>query len=127
MPGSVANATPSTVMPLAVARLFAESREVPGRVNEYRDGTVQRRREASTGRRRFTATVRVDATGLVALRTFWSAVKQGAFYYYHLTEAVYDATGVATAGRYTVRFAGGWSEAMEMARGEAMVNLVEVA
>jgi hypothetical protein len=128
VPGSVANAAPSGVMPLAVARLFGEARGLPVRENEYRDGTLQRVREASTSRRKFTSTARLGAAELVALRTFWVAAGVGAFYYYHLKEApVYDATGVATAGRYTVRFEGGWSEGMEMARGEAAVTLVEVA
>src|SRR4051794_32193939 len=116
MPGSVANASPSAVMPLALARQFSEQRELPVRVNEYRDGTLHRTREASTSRRRFTATVRLDATNLIALQSFWATMRQSAFFYYHLKETPsggYDPTGVATAGRYTVRLATPWAESMD--------------
>ena len=127
MPGSVANAAPSTVMPFGACKAFSESRELAVRGNEYPDGTLQRVRQVATSRRSFSQTRRLAGSDLVALRTFWLTVRHGAFYFYHSKEGAYDATGVATAGRYTVRFEGDWSQAMEIARGEVGLGLVEVA
>ena len=39
----------------------------------------------------------------------------------------HDPTGVATAGRYTVRFEGYWEQMVGMARGDAGISLVELA
>lgn len=49
-----------------------------------------------------------------------------AFYFYDLYETFplfsYDPTGVALRGRYTVRFEGGWSQAMGLGRGDVEIQ-----
>lgn len=127
MPGSVANATPSTVMPNSLSTAFSEQRYFTTRVNEYRGGEAQRMLLVATSRRTFVQTKRLDPTALLALRAFRDTVKHGAFWFYHCKEGVYDATGVLTAGRYTVRFEGDWNQTSYIPRTEAQVSLVEVA
>jgi hypothetical protein len=81
----------------------------------------------ATSRRTFTQSKRLDPTALLALRTFRDTVKHGAFYFYHCKEGVYDATGVLTTGRYTVRFEGEWSQTSYIPRSEAQITMVELA
>jgi hypothetical protein len=127
MPGSVANATPTTVLPNSLSTVFSEQRAVVQRVNEYRGGEAQRMVLVATSRRTFVQTKRLDPTNLLLLRTFRDTVKHGAFYFYHCKEGVFDATGVLTAGRYTVRFDGSWSQTSYIPRTEAQITLVETA
>jgi hypothetical protein len=127
MPGSVANATPTTVMPDSLSTAFSEQRAFPIRLNEYRGGEAQRVVLAATSRRTFSQTKRLAPTYLLTLRTFRDTVRHGAFYFYHSKEGVYDATGVLTAGRYTVRFEGNWSQTSYIPRTETQVTLVELA
>lgn len=131
MPGSVANASPTAVLPKVVARAFSEAREVASRVVEYHDGTTERKAQVATSRRRWVIREALTATELAALRTFWNSVRHAAFYLYHPLETnppgSYDATGVATAGRYTGVFRGGWNQSMGMARGEVGIEIEEVA
>lgn len=137
MPGSVANASPTTVMPQTLCSAFVESREWSVEINEYVDGSSQRTARTTTSRKRFQIGKRLNATQLLALRTFWDARKGPveAFYFYNPFEASvgaaigsnYDPSGVGTTGRYRVRFEGAWQQQMGMARGEASVELVELA
>jgi len=70
---------------------------------------------------------------MAELRAFYEA-RNGpheAFYFYDPYETFplfsHDPTGEALQGRYTVRFEGGWSQAMGLGRGDAEIQLVEVA
>jgi hypothetical protein len=127
MPGSVANAAPTTVLPDSLSIAFSEQRSFVARVNEYRGGEAQRMVLVATSRRTFVQSKRLDPTALLALRAFRDTVKHGAFYFYHCKEGVYDATGVLTAGRYIVRFEGNWNQTSYIPRTETQVTLVETA
>jgi hypothetical protein len=127
MPGSVANATPSLVLPDSLSTAFSEQRVFAFRSNEYRGGEAQRMALVATSRRTFSQSKRLTPADLLTLRTFRDTVRHTAFYFYHCKEGVYDATGVLTAGRYTVRFEGGWQQTSYIPRTEAQVTLVETA
>jgi hypothetical protein len=127
MPGSVANASPTMVLPFSLSTVFSEQRHFAARVNEYRGGEAQRMVLVATSRRTFTQTKRLCPTDLLTLRTFRDTVNHRAFYFYHPKEGTYDPTGVSTTGRYTVRFDGNWSQTSYIPRTEAQIRMVETA
>jgi hypothetical protein len=133
MPGSVANATPTTVLPLTLCRSFVHSRKYPVQVNEYRNGESQRGRLADTSRKSWHTGKRLTASELQALRDFYDARKgpQEPFYFYDPWETVpkftYDPTGQTVAGRYTVRFEGAWEQSVVLGRVEVNIPVIEIA
>lgn len=182
MPGSVALAAPSTVMPFSLCTGFTHARAVMVDENEYRNGESQRGICAANGgmdrgawssgtayatgdvvtysglmyfalqadtnhqpnisaaywslvtsRKRWQLTKRLAPTDLATLRTFYNSANgpHGAFYFYDVFETSpkfsYDATGVATVGRYTVRFDSPWQETSFPARSNTQLALVELA
>lgn len=133
MPGNVAAATPSTVLPLSLARAFARSRKYPVLVNEFADGSAQRGLLTNNSRKRWRLAKRLTPAKIAELRAFYEARKGAhqAFYFYDPYETnprfSYDGTGATVQGRYTVRFEGGWSQAMGLGRGDVEIQLVEVA
>jgi phage-related protein len=133
MPGSVQNAAPATVLPWSLSRAFVRSQEYPLVENEYAGGESQRSLLAANSRKRWRLVKRLTPAALAALREFYEA-RGGPtepFYFYDPYETnpkfSYDHTGQATAGRYTVRFEGGWSQTVGLGRAEAEIELVEVA
>jgi len=130
MPGNLAPAAPSGVMPYALCTAFSESREYTQLQAQYHDGTVQRSQLASSSRRTFKLSQRLNATKVAALKTFWDSHQGGGvpFLFYNLAEGPYDSTGNATLGRYTVVFRGNWSQSTGMQRTDVpQIELVEVA
>lgn len=133
MPGSVSNAAPVYVLPWSLCRAFGHSREYPVIENEYRGGESQRENLASTSRKRWTLTRRLTPTALDTLRDFFDARKGGTepFYFYDPWDASpkfsYDPTGIATTGRYTVRFDCPWNQSSFPARSDVRISLVELA
>jgi len=130
MPGNVATASPSGVMPYALSLTFAESREYAQLQTQYHDGTTERSQLASTSRRTFRLAQRLTATLAAALNSFWDSHQGGVvpFLYYNLAEGQYDSTGAATQGRYTVVFRGNWSQSTGMQRTDVpQIELIEVA
>ena len=134
MPGSVAVAAPSTVLPLSLCKAFTHSRTYEGaRENLYPDGSSQRALVVGSSTKRWQLAKRLTATELVTLRDFYDARAGGhqPFYYYDPYDFSpkfgYDATGVATTGRYTVHFLGQWSQAIGLGRGECSIGLEEIA
>lgn len=139
MPGSIANAVAVTVMPLSLCKMFRSIREWPVLENSYKGGESQRGSmiplSSSTGTTRLAweQGKRINATKLELLRAFWEARKgsQEAFYFYDPFETSplfsHDPTGVATSGRYTVRFDGEWSQTVVFPRIECSIRLVQVS
>ncbi len=132
MPGNVAAAAASTVMPAFLAQAFDMSSGWVVDVNSYVDGSVQTKALTTVARRIWTATIGMDPTQLSALRTFYQARKCAEpFYFYFWRETsppgTVDNTGVSTVGRYTVVFTSEWKEAVQMGRTVVSVQLVEVA
>ncbi len=130
MPGSVSNASPSDVLPEFICRQLTASREFLARRNDYKGGETQVALVASTSRKSFSGTVRLSPANMATWRAFFEAHVHEPFYLYYPWETdpkwSHDPTGVASDGRYTVRFDGGWEQAMSIGRGEVSVRLVEV-
>jgi hypothetical protein len=133
MPGSVENAAPATVLPQSLCRAFTHARAYPIIENEYRNGESQRSVLATTSRKKWTLRKRLAPSELAALRDFYDA-RNGMhepFYFYDPYQTnpkfSYDPTGVATTGRYTVRFNGDWSQSVGLGRSDVEIELIEVA
>ena len=133
MPGSVANAVASTVLPFSLCRAYSQQREYLALENEYADGASQVALRVSSSRKSWRIQKLLTPSELQTLRTFWDARKgpHQAFYFYDVFETSpkfsYDATGVATTGRYTVHFVGEWDQAASWPRGEVGIQLEQLA
>lgn len=132
MPGSVATAVPTTVLPFSLSRSFVHSREYLVQVNEYRNGESQRGRLADTSRKRWRLGKRLTAAELETLRDFYDERNgpQEPFWFYDLWETVplftHDPTGIALDGRYAVRFEGAWQQGSHSVRIDIPMELMEV-
>lgn len=133
MPGSVQNAAPATVLPVSLSRAFVHEREYPVLDNEYRSGESQRFVQATNSRKRWRLAKQLTPAQLAALRDFYDARKGATepFYFYDPYETSpkfsSDPTGQAVAGRYTVRFAGLWSQSVSLGRADVNIELIELA
>ena len=128
MPGSVANAAPSTVMPKFLCAQFTRARAYELNENEYRNGESQRALKVSSSRKSWQLSARHAPAALATLRTFISD-RRGPlepFYFYDLTEGAHDPTGASLTGRYTVRINGAWSEETAIGRTSVPLELVEI-
>ena len=133
MPGSVQNAAPATVLPQSLCRTFVHERMYPLIENEYKNGESQRSVLATNSRRRWRLAKRLTPTALQTLRDFFDARNGSteAFYFYDPYDTnpkfSYDPTGVATVGRYTVRFNGDWQQSSGLGRSDVQIELLELA
>ena len=133
MPGSVQNAVPVAVLPHSLSRAFGHVREYTVIENEYRNGESQRSRLVETSRKRWRTVRRLAPALLAAFRNFYDN-RSGPlepFYFYDPWDTSprfsYDPTGVATAGRYTVRFEGAWEQSVGLRRTDLEISLIELA
>ena len=133
MPGSVAAAAPATVFPWELVSAFRRGRTFATERSEYADGRSHRRSLVTLSRRRWPLSQRLKPVALGTLRAFYEARNgsQETFYFYDVHETsplfTYDQSGVATVGRYTVRFDGGFGQQVGLTRGEVSLALLEVA
>jgi hypothetical protein len=131
MPGSVANASPFTVLPLSLCRAFSHAREYAVIDNEYKNGESQRSKQVATSRKSWKTTRRLTPALLASFRSFYEN-RRGPlepFYFYDPWDSgfTYDASGTQALGRYTVRFAGNWEQMVGIGRAEVDIALVELA
>lgn len=133
MPGSIQSAVPATVLPHFLSRSFTRVQEYPVLENEYRNGESQRSVQANNSRKQWRLAKRLTPTQLDALRSFYDA-RDGSvepFYFYdpYETEPKFtsDPTGVATTGRYTVRFDCDWNQSCGPGRADVHIELIELA
>lgn len=133
MPGNVSSAAPASVLPQLLCTAFQQTREIAMQANDYRNGESQRGLQVASSRRKWTLAVRLSASALATLRSFYLARRGGteAFYYYDPFAVVpigsnYDPTGASPTGRVTVRFDGPWQQSMGIARTDVQIQLVEV-
>jgi hypothetical protein len=133
MPGSLQNAAPAAVMPRSLCRAFVHGREYALLENDYRSGESQRSLVVATSRKRWRLGKRLTPDLLQELRDFYDARKgpEEPFYFYDPWETVpkfsHDPTGVAMAGRYTVRFEGHWDQMVGLGRADVEISLIELA
>ena len=133
MPGSVANAVPTTVLLNSLSRAFTYTREYPVIDNEYRNGESQRSAQAATSRKKWNLTKRLTPSQLGALRTFYDA-RNGThepFYFYDPYDTspkfTWDGTGATVTGRHTVRFNTDWGQSVGPGRSDVQIELIELA
>jgi len=141
MPGNVQLAdvgSPVRVFPHTLCRSFVQVSEIPAVVNEYRDGTTHRSKQADVPRRRWRMEKTLAAALAETLRDFFITTCRGglwAFYFYDPFEPAtgqpvgsnYDATGVSTQGRYKAVFVSQWQESLSIARTDVPLEILEVA
>lgn len=132
MPGNVAYAVPVGVLPYSLSTKYKQTRQYALLENEYELGESQRSLQASTSRRRWERSVKLSYSDLETFRWFYDQ-HQGSlipFYFYDSWETspkfVYDPTGVATIGRYAVRFDSLWQQSSELSMTDFDVALVEL-
>ena len=132
MPGSVANAAPSTIFPVSLSAGFVHSREYPMVENQYRNGESQRQRLADTNRKSWRIRKRhMKQTDWEALQAFWTARRGPSqpFYFYDPweTSPKFTMTPSGTTGRYTVRFDGVWQQSVNRNSVEVEISIIELA
>lgn len=138
MPGNLGAAdlgTPTArVMPNSLCRAFSHRRDIAAVVNQYQNGESQVSLWVTTGasRKSWTCPRRLTSSALATLRSFYDSCNgpQKAFFFYDLVnhkDAVYDPSGTATTGRYTVRFDGPWQQTSVPGRSDCPVSFVEIA
>jgi hypothetical protein len=128
MPGNVATATASVVMPLVLCASFQRIETWKADVNTYANGEHEAASLVTNSRRLWDLTAPLAALDLAALRNFYSGRngEQLPFYFYDTHEGVYDPTGVLANGRYIVRFASRWSHERRVGRQPATFALIEI-
>jgi phage-related protein len=132
MPGPVANAAPSEVLPHSLCRTFARSQEYAVLDNEYRNGESQRSALVATSRKRWRLAKRLTPDAIEELGDFYDARHgpQEPFYFYDPYETspkfTPDPTGQAIPGRYTVRFEGSFDQSVGLGRADVEIQLVEI-
>ncbi len=128
MPGNVATATASIVMPLSLCSAFQRSETWKSHVNGYANGEHEAASLVTNSRRAWDLTAPLSASALATLRDFYDGRKgqQLPFYFYDTHEGVYDASGALANGRYIVRFAGAWSHTRQLGRQPVTLALIEI-
>src|SRR6266404_8558509 len=131
MPGNVSSSSPTTVLPASLYTALVEVATYAAIANDYRQGENQRDVRVSADRRAWRFSKRLTYAQWNTLRTFYLARKGNteAFYFYnpHETSPRFtpDPTGVATTGRYTVRFDGALSISFtNNARGDLSLAII---
>lgn len=121
------------MIPASLSRSFIHERAYPALENDYRNGESQRSVQAANSRKRWRLAKRLTPVQLATLRDFFDARKGPTepFYFYDPYETnpkfSHDPTGQAVAGRYTVRFAGEWTQSVSLGRAEVRIELIELA
>lgn len=130
MPGNVASASPTEVMPAFLCRAFERSQQWRHMANQYANGEHEAATELTNSRKRWALSPIATAAQIAALRNFFEDRRGGTeeFYFYDPFEAdfVHDPTGTETDGRYAVRFDGNWQHSTNFGRISADFALIEI-
>jgi hypothetical protein len=125
MPGNIANASPSGVLPQSLCIAFIELHAPEYLRDQYHDGTIQQSQLVATSRKTFQLSERLSAAALATLYAFWTAHAAGVpFAFYNPYEpgtglqigSNYDGTGASTQGRYIVVWRGNWVQVTDVCR-----------
>lgn len=136
MPGSVANASATVVLPGFLASGFRRLVLREAARNQYLDGRASVAVRTGAERLSWQLDYSLAPDDLETLRTFWETNRHKAMIFYDWQERieegltpVYDETGVAGgAGKYVVRFGDqDWAQSNELMRGSVALELVEIA
>jgi hypothetical protein len=128
MPGTISAVKATGTFPVTLSTKFTEMRTVLANLNEYSDGSSQRASRVTGSRKSWKLSKRLTPVLLGALRDFWKANPNTAFYFFNPreTDPPFSLNPSGTAGRYTVRFASDWEETVGIGRSDASVELIEV-
>jgi hypothetical protein len=142
MPGNLAVAAPSGVLPKSLCTAFTETHVYPLLVEQYHDGSTERSLifdgvNTPTEIRTWKLSKKLNDAAIAVLLAFFEGQEGGLipFYFYDPYEPVpgqpigsnWDPTGAAVEGRHTVIFRGDWSSVTNIGRSEASLELLEVA
>jgi hypothetical protein len=130
MPGNVQLAIPQGVFPYKLARSYQRQRKYEMRTTWFPDGSNVRKSYVASDQSAWVLTTRLQPSDVTVLLNFYSARGPYGipFWYYDMDETrVFDPTGVATLGRYTVRFQGKISTTGTFPRLDSAVTLLQIA
>jgi hypothetical protein len=139
MPGNLASAAPTGVLPQNLCTAFREVRAFPVLANTYHDGASERGMisdgiNTPVSLKSWVLAQKLTASQLATLTTFFEAKNGGLlpFYFYNPFEPAsgsnYDATGASTQGRHGVVFqVAAWDETTGLPRTDVGFGLAEVA
>jgi hypothetical protein len=129
MPGVIGAAVAVATFPVNLSTKFVETHTVLANLNEYSDGSSQRKSLVLGGRRSWKLAKRLVPAETVQLRTFWEDHTADAFNFYNPFETIppFSRTPTGGSGLYIVRFASDWEQTNGMARSDASCDLIEVA
>ena len=129
MPSSLQLAQPATVLPWSLCSSFQANYYWPVVTSElYPDGRVQQLVQAAQPRHSWSLSKKLAYTDWATLKAFYEARKGGLEPFYFYPERLhYDATGVSTTGRYTVRFNGQLQMQYNFSRFLISLQLMEIA
>jgi hypothetical protein len=128
MPGNVAAAVATAVMPSSLCSVFREARAWPVRESGgYSDSRYQAEVQAETSRKAWEIGKLLPFAQWLSLSQFFDTCNgaQKPFLWYP-NVADYDPTGFYTEGRYLVRFDGALSRTYRLGRQEASLRLIEI-
>ena len=139
MPGNLAAAVATAVMPQNLCTAFAESRVYPVLSNTYHDGTpelglITDGVNEAASIRTWKLAQKLSGPVAIAMRAFFEQQLGGLtpFYFYNPFEAAgaigsnYDPTGETVEGRHTVVFRGNWTETIGLPRTDVPLELAEI-
>ncbi|MBE0657540.1 MAG: hypothetical protein IH602_07605 [Bryobacteraceae bacterium] len=128
MPGNVAAAVASAVVPSSLCSVFRETRAWQVRESGgYADGRYQAEVQAESSRKSWEIGKLLTFAQWLALSQFFDT-RNGAQkpFYWYPNIADYDPIGSYTTGRYLVRFDGALSRTYRLGRQEASLRLIEI-
>ena len=141
MPGNLAAAAPSGVLPKSLCTAFTETRVLPMLIQQYHDGTSERSLiqdgvNLPESIRIWKQTRKLDADAMTLLVAFFEGQQGGLtpFFFYDPYEVTlgqrigsnWDPTGASVQGRHTCVFRGDWNQTTNMGRSEAPIEFMEV-
>lgn len=136
MPGNLAAASPSGVLPNSTFTAFVESLSFPMLVeSSYHDNTIERSLitdsvNTPVALRSWKLAKRITTSQLSSLLTFFTVTTLGGLkpFYAYPDPRQYDATGSSVVGRITCVFRGGWSQSLTPGRHDVpSLELLEIA
>ena len=128
MPGTLAYAAPTAVFPGGLYTAISQNNEWPNQAVAYPDGNQQVRTDGANGRHSWTVSQRRTYVQFMAFKAFWAAMRGPLVpFYFYADPKYYDASGVSTAGRYTVRFDGEMAASYDMPRWSVQLRIIEIA
>jgi hypothetical protein len=128
MPGNVALAAPTTVLPVELSAVFTVEYGYPVvESGPYADGRSQRRNDSATSHKAWTVSRRLTATEWATVLEAWddlSGPLSPAYFYPNRDD--HDPTGASETGRAIVRFDGALTRSMRLSRCQIDLRLLQI-